>query len=104
MSALKPAGSTRRWRRIRAYVLERDAFACRFVVPDRPGGICGAYATHVHHVDPRATGGTDDPAKLAAACSDHNLAKGSEPGLDPREAAPRRQPRDRRRLDPVWKW
>lgn len=100
-SSLTPAGSTRRWRRIRAFVLERDAFACRFVDETRPGGICGRYATHVHHIDPRGRGGTDDPRKLAAACAEHNLAKGSEPGLEPRTAtAPRRTPG----RASTWKW
>lgn len=104
MSALKSTGSTRRWRRIRAFVLERDAFACRFLDPDRPGGICGAYATHVHHIDPRAAGGTDDPRQLAAACAAHNLSKGAEPGLEPRQPAlpPRRSPG--RRPTPHWSW
>lgn len=102
-SSLRPGGSTRRWRKIRAYVLERDAFACRFLDPDRPGGICGRYATHVHHTDPRAAGGDDDPAKLAAACATHNLSKGADPGLEPRRAdtTPRRLSR---RSTPTWSW
>lgn len=99
MSALTPRGSTRAWRRIRAYVLERDRYACQFLVPANPGGICGAYATHVHHTDPRESGGSDDPANLAAACADHNLTKGSEPGLTPRETATPRKPRGQ-----LWSW
>lgn len=104
MSALSPRGSTRAWRRIRLLVLERDAFACRFTDPDRPGGICGAYANHVHHIDPRAAGGTDDPRLLAAACAKHNLGKGAQPGLDPRETAPRRAPWTGRKPRPEWSW
>lgn len=102
-SALRPGGSTRRWRKIRAYVLERDAFACRFIDDDRPGGICGRYATHVHHVDPRAAGGTDDPAKLAAACAEHNLSQGATPGLVPARSTSRPRPGPRR-TTPTWSW
>lgn len=100
-SALTARGSTRRWRRIRAYVLERDAFACRFVLDEETGERCGAYADHVHHIDPRArddgSGMVDDPAKLAAACARHNLENGSTGGL---VAAPR----DTRPARPDWKW
>ena len=95
MSALTARGSTRRWRRLRAYVLERDAFACRFLEDGRP---CGRYATHVHHIDPRSAGGSDDPSKLAAACAEHNLAMGDRPGL---ELPPRRTPQPRRT---DWSW
>lgn len=82
-SSLKSTGSTRRWRRIRALVLTRDAFACRFILED--GRACGAYATHVHHIDGRAHGAGDDPARLAAACARHNLEKGPEPGLEAKQ-------------------
>ena len=94
-SSLTPRGSTRRWRRIRAWVLERDGYACRFVTDESTGARCGAYATHVHHVEPRATAAAgamvDDPAKLAAACAAHNLEHGTTGGLiaGPR---PSRQP------------
>lgn len=78
-SALKAAGSTRRWRKIRAAVLRRDGHRCRY---------CGAPATHVDHVDPRKRGGDDDPANLRAACAQCNLSKGgrglayAEPSFD----------------------
>lgn len=95
-SSLTPAGSSRRWRRIRALVLERDRHSCRFIVDEATGRECGAFATHVHHVDGRANGAGDDPARLAAACAPHNLAQGATPGLvartptTPRHKAPTR--------------
>lgn len=95
-SSLTARGSTRRWRRIRRLVLERDRYACRFVVDEETGRTCGAFASHVHHVDGRANGADDNPDRLAAACGPHNLAQGSTPGLvartpnTPRRKAPTR--------------
>jgi len=77
-SALTPAGSTRRWRRIRAYVLDRDGHRCQVPLLDRPG-LCLALAEHVDHIEERCNGGTDDPANLRAACSHHNLARPARP-------------------------
>lgn len=73
MSALTARGSTRRWRRIRRLILERDGYRCR--VPLAGGQLCGAYAEHVDHVRRRVDGGTDDPANLRAACAPHNLGR-----------------------------
>lgn len=61
-------GSTRAWRRVRAAVLCRDRFVCAY---------CGAMATHVDHVVPRAAGGSDSPVNLVAACARCNLTKGA---------------------------
>lgn len=99
MSALTPRGSTRRWRRLRALVLERDRYRCQFLDPTTQDGRCGAYATHVHHIDARDNGGTDDPANLAAACGPHNLSKGTDPGLEPRQPTPGATPRPT-----LWSW
>lgn len=92
MSALTPRGSTRRWRRIRLLVLDRDGWRCRLPVKggtDANGGAeCGAYATHVDHVLPRAQGGSDEPGNLRAACSSCNLRAGSG-----RQGAVDRRPR-----------
>lgn len=60
-------GSTRRWRRLRAEVLERDGRTCRY---------CGAPATEVDHKHPEALGGTDALANLLAACQLCNRVKG----------------------------
>lgn len=78
MSALRPAGSTRRWRQLRAFILDRDQRRCQV-------DGCGAYATHVDHLLPRVAGGSDDPANLRAACAPCNLRRGA--GL----ARPQRQ-------------
>ena len=70
-------GSTRRWRKVRAYVLERDRGVCHLC------GLGGA-DTVDHHPVPVADGGTDDPANLRAAhgrcpgpAGGGNYAKGS---------------------------
>lgn len=99
MITRRKRGSTRRWRRVRALILGRDATACQ--VP-RPGGppptpgswahtrgvdaICGRLATHVDHAEePREgrpldqVGDLDD---LRATCSDHNLRKGNRPASE----------------------
>jgi 5-methylcytosine-specific restriction endonuclease McrA len=68
-SALRPAGSTRQWRIIRAHVLERDGGRC---------WICGELgATTVDHVIPRHHGGTDHPANLRAAHATCNYRRGA---------------------------
>lgn len=88
MSALTPAGSTWRWRKIRAQVLARDNYRCRFV----HGGLeCGAPASHVHHIIARAAGGTDEPANLIAACAPCNLTHGEGAPQPPPAALTRRQ-------------
>jgi 5-methylcytosine-specific restriction endonuclease McrA len=61
-------------------VLQRDGYRCRVPVPggdpSNGGQLCGAYATHVDHVLPRAQGGSDHPANLRAACASCNLRRG----------------------------
>jgi len=61
-------GSTRQWRNIRARVLERDGWRCRY---------CGGPANHVDHVVPLARGGIDHERNLAASCRRCNLKKGA---------------------------
>ena len=68
----KRGGSTTRWRKIRAYVLDRDGHRCQI----RISGVCIGTATHAHHVKPKVKGGSDDPANLAAACAPCNLHLG----------------------------
>jgi hypothetical protein len=62
-------GSTRRWRKVRAAVLKRDGYRCRY---------CGAEATTVDHVRPVVSGGTDREDNLVAACADCNGTKGDK--------------------------
>lgn len=59
-------GSTRRWRRLRRLVLDRDQWRCYR---------CGRHATHADHIVPYAEGGRDEPANLRAACAGCNLSR-----------------------------
>lgn len=74
MSRAWKSGSTTRWRRVRAAVLERDQHRCQL----RIQGVCTTTADQVHHLVSRATAG-DDPRYLVAACRACNLKVG-EPG------------------------
>lgn len=67
-SALRPGGSTSAWRRIRARVLAEEP-RCRW---------CGDPSTTVDHIVPRARGGGDDRANLAASCEPCNLKRGAK--------------------------
>jgi 5-methylcytosine-specific restriction endonuclease McrA len=61
-------GSTRRWRKVRVQVLERDGHRCRY---------CGASANTVDHVTPLIVGGSDHDTNLVAACDHCNKTKGA---------------------------
>jgi 5-methylcytosine-specific restriction enzyme A len=68
-SALTSRGSTRRWRKLRAAVLARDRGICH---------LCGhAGARTVDHLVPRAHGGDDGMANLAAAHGRCNEERGA---------------------------
>jgi 5-methylcytosine-specific restriction endonuclease McrA len=56
----------RAWREIRLRILERDQHICAY---------CGNEATQVDHIIPRASGGTDEPSNLVAACQPCNNRK-----------------------------
>lgn len=81
-SALRPSGSTRSWRRLRAWVLARDGYTCQRVI-DLDGTRCGAPASHAGHVIGRADWprdaagqllpGIDAPGNLRAECPRCNL-------------------------------
>lgn len=71
MSALKDAGSTRAWRRIRLHVLRRDGYRCQMMLPD--GSVCGEPASTVDHAVRREHGGTDALLNLRAACIRCNM-------------------------------
>lgn len=92
MSEAWSGGSTRHWRKIRAYVLDRDRWICQ---------LCGKpinrllrhphpHSAHVHHTKGKAYG--DNPEHLVAAHRQCNLDAG-----DP-TAAPDPQPR------PMTRW
>jgi 5-methylcytosine-specific restriction endonuclease McrA len=66
-------GSTRRWRKIRAVVLERDNHVCQV---RRPG--CVGTADQVHHLyGVLGPVGTENPAHLVACCEPCNHAVGN---------------------------
>lgn len=77
MSAAWAGGSTRTWRRLRLYVLDRDGYACQ--IPDQVTGLlCGAYADHVDHILPLSKGGAKyDDRNCRAACASCNLRRGA---------------------------
>ena len=102
VAAVSRGGSTRRWRRLRALVLDRDGARCQ--VPAPGGGPCGAFASHVDHIRPRSLGGNDDPANLRAACPSCNLRRGAR-SISPDEPAPGSAADLRRdRSHPGWRW
>jgi len=69
-SALTSKGSTRKWRELRRYVLARDNGMC---------WRCGLGGSDtVDHIVPRAHGGSDAPANLAAAHGKCNRDKGAK--------------------------
>lgn len=69
-------GSDTRWRRFRAWVLERDGYLCRVQLEG-----CTVRAPlvggHVDHVIPLHQGGAKyDPANVRASCRSCNLKRG----------------------------
>ncbi|GAB3251307.1 hypothetical protein GCM10027425_09170 [Alteromonas gracilis] len=124
MSALTARGSTRRWRRIRAAVLQRDGWQCQAPgqVVGRIGAwaaalapstwprnaegralVCGAYADTADHVVRRHDSGTDDLRNLRALCTKHNSGRGERTDaelaaadLEQQQPAPARRTR--------WSW
>lgn len=73
-------GSTRRWRKVRAFVLDRDRYRCQLPVDkagnyDRAGDTAAANPVPV--TDP------DDPRNLRAACELHNKQRSDGTGRAP---------------------
>ena len=57
----------RRWKPLRAAILERDGYRCVK---------CGkAGRLEVDHIEPVESGGTDDPANLQTLCRDCHILK-----------------------------
>ena len=81
-------GYDRAWRKVRAAILERDAYRCCW---------CGGEATTVDHLVELAAGGDRlDPANLAAACHRCNSTRGAALGG--------RRTSRRQRLKPSRSW
>ena len=69
-SALKDNGSTGKWRKIRARILQRDGYTCQ---------ACGMDGNHVDHIVPRnlfGEGNADHDDNLQTLCKSCNLRKG----------------------------
>lgn len=82
MSSNWKAGSTKGWRRVRAFVLYRDGNKCQL----RIKGVCTVVATQVHHLVGRAVSG-DDPKYLAASCRPCNLKIGEPAFQKPKQVS-----------------
>jgi hypothetical protein len=91
------SGSTRRWRTIRAAVLEENLATnggrCRLQIPT----VCTTRANCAHHLLGRAITG-DDPRYIVAACTDCNLHIGDPQTHNP--ACPLCARRPANTLDP----
>lgn len=87
--ALTAKGSTRRWRRIRAWVLARDGWRCQVLV-DEAGEVLEAPRPA------RPPLGPDDPDWLRATCPRHNLQRGA--------ALTDARPTHRRTTPTRWSW
>jgi HNH endonuclease len=90
-------GSTRQWRNLRKAVFARYGRTCVY---------CGRTATHIDHVVPVASGGTDDLANLRPACGACNMAKGASQmgrrsGATPAPAPARAGGRERTGIHPA---
>lgn len=72
-------GSTRRWRKVRAEVLERDNRVCQLQLPG-----CLGEADQVHHLYGVRQPGTEHPADLVACCEPCNHAVGNPVDTEPR--------------------
>jgi hypothetical protein len=80
-SALGRRGSTRKWRKLRELILNRDRQTC---------GYCGGPATTVDHIISRAECArrgiyADHPVNLIASCDACNKKKGAGPVVPARE-------------------
>lgn len=84
MSRAWQSGSTREWRRIRAWVLTRDERRCQLKLEG-----CTTIATQVHHTVGREVTG-DNPDYLVASCLSCNNKVG-----DPRRHDPAPRPSTR---------
>jgi len=62
----------RRWARLRTQVLLRDGYSCKLRL-----SACTQWASHVDHIIPVSSGGTDELSNLQAACRNCNLLKGA---------------------------
>jgi 5-methylcytosine-specific restriction endonuclease McrA len=72
IAAFCPPGQrlrARQWDKVRGRILERDGYLCAY---------CGDYGDTVDHIQPIASGGSNDDANLVACCSFCNGSKGAK--------------------------
>jgi 5-methylcytosine-specific restriction endonuclease McrA len=75
-------GSSRAWRQVRLFVLNRDGYLCQLRL-----SCCTGLATEAHHVLGRQITG-DDPQFIVASCKRCNLRVGTPSGhADPAHTA-----------------
>jgi len=90
MSKAWAGGSTSRWRRLRAAILEENQRVNGGRCQAALGGVCTGWAEQAHHTKGRAVTG-DDPRFIIATCRACNLKLGDVTATSP-------EPR------PVTKW
>lgn len=76
-------GSTYRWRKLRAWVLRRDAYRCQIRLD-----CCTQLATQVHHTLGRSVTG-DDSRYLVASCAPCNRRVGDPTRSNIKECEPK---------------
>lgn len=89
MSRAWAGGSTRAWRKLRLFVLNRDGWRCR-MTDQATGQLCGRWLQPRHpdphhlatvqHLDPIGEGNPrlPDPDRLVAACAHHNSQEAAQ--------------------------
>lgn len=70
MAAIAERAHPSEWSHAREIVLSRDRFRCQDTRPPTH-----ALELHVHHLIPRASGGSDDPSNLITLCTDCHAAR-----------------------------
>lgn len=70
---MRQGGSTRAWRKLRAFVLARDGYLCQRPDPHD----CQGVATDAGHIVARMNGGRDTPENLRAECARGNRSEGA---------------------------
>jgi 5-methylcytosine-specific restriction endonuclease McrA len=88
MSEKWAKGSDTRWRRFRAWVLQRDSYRCRVGLQG-----CTERAPleggHVDHIIPLTQGGAKyDPENVRASCASCNLKRGKGSGYQEPDVVP----------------
>jgi 5-methylcytosine-specific restriction endonuclease McrA len=82
MSNAWKGGSTRKWRKLRAYVLQRDGYTCQLQIPGVCTGAAPLKGGHAHHTLGKDITG-DDPTYIVASCAACNQHVGSPHKYNP---------------------